>query len=354
MRPALPVLVLVLVSVLAPACTDSAAPQQKPPLPYYFTDGGAPDAPPPEMLVEQTTAAAFQDLTVAGDQLFWFDTTGGNCALLSAPKTGGMPPPLAQTNVPESCACSPAPARSFLQADGTTLYWAAKGICSIPVAGGDSTIVVPGVTPTGGFVVAGGKPYWNDAFGTSTLDGAAPKLLSPSGGLMRIDLAASHDALYFVQGADPGHTAPSTLYTLGFTGGAPIMIAPFDLTISGYALGSQAYYVIANEIGIAAQPLTGEMFHSLFATPTPAKTSLSLLLADAKSLYWAEQDRGTFEYRLRTMPLFGGFPITLWSDKGSAATSAVTSIASDGTYVYWTTFDSPTHARVLRASISQR
>ena len=303
------------------------------------------------VLADLETATIITDLVVTGSTVAWIDVAT-NCYLYSVPTGGGSKTMLAQLNLAQACNCL-VDTSSSLTSDGSSLYWGASGICSIPIAGGELTRLYSGTNIVRGLVVRSNGVYWMD-----NLDGlelfdfgtASAKPIASVGSDAPDDLFADASKFYWFAGAGaPQGYAISSAYSVPLAGTAATPLATGIPAVTSAALGSDGLYGIAGGKALGKVPLTGGATQTLYMPPSPTSTTLGGLAVDASSVYWGEWTNTTFAIRM--MPLGGGAVTTLFSVLDNDTSGVQPVLASDNAFLYWAMWDSPSRGQVMKVAL---
>lgn len=237
--------------------------------------------------------------------------------------------------------------------DDASVYWVENGSGSVKrvsICGGAVTTLATGQSAPSSIAVDATSVYWINYPGTEQSGtimrvakggGAAPEILAAAlGGL---DCMAVGSAAVYGGGTGIGEVTRIPL-----EGGAPTVVVPGNVLVSGLAVDTTRVYWISEKAGALAEvllsaPLTSGTGGALTTLASGLNNAQSLVVG-AASLYWLEDDTAYVPNVVR-MPAGGGTPEVV------ALNAAA--FAIDGADVFWIRSTSPPSAMddILEGSI---
>jgi hypothetical protein len=238
--------------------------------------------------------------------------------------------------------------------DDASVYWVENGSGSVKrvsICGGAVTTLATGQSAPSSIAVDSTSVYWinypdSEQGGTIVRvakgGGAAPEVLAAA--LGGVDCIAVGSAAVY------GATGIGTVTRIPLEGGAPTVVVPGDVLVSGLAVDTTRVYWISERGGALAgvllsAPLTSGTGGALTTLASGLNNAQSLVLG-AASLYWIEEDTA-YVPNLVSVPAGGGTP-------GVVASNAV-AFAIDGADVFWIRSSStpPAMDDILEGSIDE-
>ena len=235
--------------------------------------------------------------------------------------------------------------------DDASVYWVENGSGSVKrvsICGGTVTTLATGQSAPSSIAVDATSVYWiNDP---DTEHGAIVRVAKGGGAAPEILAAALGWVTYIAVGSAAvyGETGIGTVTRIPLDGGAPTVVVPGNVLVSGLAVDTTRVYWISEWGGaLAGVLLSAPLTSSTGGAPTTLASGLNnaqSLVVGAASLYWIEYDTA-YVPNVVSVPAGGGTP-------GVVASNAA-AFAIDGADVFWIRSTSPASAMddILEGSI---